>query len=752
MQDHRALTAPGDHAGLKFPSSHPPSREVSQEPSRDHRSGKLLPSDTPQSAGPLLGVASDIPKPGRMRPTFSHAKGGMGFAHADSSPASPPAWHSDIEAASALASIGKGAGSFAPHTADIAMRPRLVPSPHDSMDDLRIVGSSLKRRRTEGPPSSSRAVDWQPSLAPHTSAPATMQPLPGPGFLKATDIGSSPVKPSVPEPNDPGLDLLVDTDAKDASPLEPESENIFRPAAQRGKPGNPAEGPRADPSHSQHRLGHCASSSFRFWAAPTPEQQEQQDPSRTLPADSSQPANIGPQPPPSATHRSGMNQLTPIDEDLPDPTLSAGEPPPYIPSPGLPKSAEELAEGLDKPATLAADVNDSDASETSHSDPGPEQGLWAQGAPSVHASGPQSIPPQPPAEQQLAGPAHQQSGQGPARPDPSCSHPSAAADAPAAVPNQQGSMPQVSKQAEQGIAGPAPAADTPAQTPPEDISEADQKLLARALDDSDNSTAGQLSRLEAILGCLRNQHLRHPSFKGFPLPDPALALTSEPIASFLQQAGKLPLSASAHEMAPVSSTADRTENPQHTSSMEHLGVARGAPTPHASAAQLHTPALSKPAAAASDQHERQDISRPSRHSGIADAAGPADRHGAANLQSKQKGAAKEERAPDAGKSGAGVDGAANLHVNLQGPQADGHAATLESAAAARPRGEGVTPADVSPNETSLLAYFAAAAQQEGAEVGTMACHCNPPCLVFLPCHVIYTWSKLAQAAAMLPGC
>ena len=606
----------------------------SDPPSAQHSPPGRIPlglpmSATPQSAGPGLPVgfynhhsinkrAAQLQLRGARVPLATQQPLPGTQLSPDSFPGSTA---HDLDAASALASISNSTSSFDPYPAGNAGPFRGGPRSHKPVGDLTIVGSPVKRQRTDGPPSVSRAVDWRPSPVKEKAGKDQL-PIQTPSPFAPAPVrnepGSIPAQEGLP-PASSGNDV------QPASPVDhAELRADSQPAAHEGVASElPVSASQAPPK----RLGHCASSSFRFWAAPN---------SQPHSAPTSQPAVFQPVDPALQEH---SEPLAPSGLGLaPGAALQAGAANHRMnehPKEALQTKqadsevqAKLLAAGGSHPEHAApADLNDSDASETSHSEPGLEP--WSR--PADGQAGPQPFATQRPSKRQRKGLLAPKSAQ--PRIKDHVLDPSVDAELePTRFPSLDGIAFK-----EAGME-PLGAAAVEA--------EADGNLLQGAHDASASSPDGHFNRLGAILTCLKKPHLLH------------------------QQPGR-----SAAQAAPGANVSNHKMTgpsiPGLTQAVADLTAAQGV-APASNAGQ--NAAAADPAAFASSPVAVVDDEAPA----------------SAAMQMVTESAAMPH-----GQAGLVPDPVPRRR--------------------SRPPAE-VSAGDVSPKDTSLLAFFAAAAQQEGAEV------------------------------------
>ena len=280
-----------------------------------------------------------------------------------------------------------------------------------------------------------------------------------------------------------------------------------------------------------------------------------------------------------------------------------------------------------------AETNDSDASETSHSEPGLEP--WSR--PAAGQAGPQPFATQRPSKRQRSGSLGPHSTQPSVRDDK--------------LGTSAGGLVESAKDIILNGTARGAAADLEARGGADAEAQADQLLLQRTHDASACTPDGQLNRLEAILTCLKKPHLLHqPQADSASVPQ---GRTITDAAPGLRPSAGITAADLAHAVARIRPASE-------------VPPASGAP--QAAASALAPAGASVPGA-------------------DADAEGPVS-----DMQVAAESAAMDDR---------------RARLVPDGVPRPGRRS--------RPPPE-VSAGDVSPKDTSLLAFFAAAAQQEGAEV------------------------------------
>ncbi|KAK9818560.1 hypothetical protein WJX74_009375 [Apatococcus lobatus] len=634
----RPFTAPapghlgmnGRSSDLALASSAPLSSELpssaQQSPANRNPLGMPI-SATPQSAGPGLQVGSDNYQ-GKAGGPQLQLKGASVFPHANRQQA-PPAWKqdahesfpgstaNDLDAASALASISNSTSSFDPYPAGKPASFRNAAGLHKPVGDLTIVGCPVKRQRIDAFPSVSRAVDWRPSPPKASNdQPPAQTPLPFAPSQVRDGEGSQPVHDN-PQPA-ASTEMPTGSAPGDSAGVKPHADSQL---------GTHHKGLASEPPQAAtHRLGHCASSSFRFWASH---------------AAQPQPAHI-PQPATSQLTQASLpgnpllhaESLVGLSDSAVQPG-NAGHAMSHHPAGPLHSSkggADAPTKGMandhaEPEHEAAADLNDSDASETSHSEPGLEP--WSR--PAAGQAGPQPFATQRPSKRQRSSSLALHKAQ-PLTKDNNVDIPAAGQESTSDV-SLGGNAPGV------------PDAAIPRAAGAE--AEADLQLLQRAHDASVSTPDGQLNRLEAILTCLNKPHLLH---------QPHVDQHSLPIGS------------SEPSSTPASNPSSWVAVPTFAQTVTSFNPAAEVP-PARGAPQAAAAALPAGASAAAEE-------------------------AASRLSSMQM--ATEQAAIPISQAGL-------LHDPVPRPRRR-----------SRPSAE-VSAGDVSPKDTSLLAFFAAAAQQEGVE-------------------------------------
>ncbi len=730
------------------------------EPSLGYRHasrGGIAPTpETPQSAEAPLGIGADAPR-GRHGPPNLHLRGSSVFARGDQPLNSPTALESDLQAATALTSIGKGVDNFPPWGTDVPTRARRVsrpegldshstqgvsrqnemePNPHSPSRleapesdshmpdaDLTIVGSPLKRRRADEAPSASRivdhALDWHPLRAPQLSVDASR-------LASSAKDAPETLKGTPPDDDNPDHEHRDGFRAPSQGP-DPElnqkpgkldSGAIFKPEAQRCQAGmRPDQDPMTQEAEDldaphQHRLGHCASSSFRYWA-----DENAANPSglHKSAAASDPPAGHDPHAAPESS-KAPPARSCPADSQVdhhanrPDHGSLQNSPGQAVQGPpGGPVHLGKNTAGQPGHAAdaIPGDLNDSDASETSHSEPGLEQTLWTQCTASLQAPGPQPFTTEPPAKRHRSG----------SLPGELPLPHSLTATAVAASPGSPDQNPTANALAEV-------AAAAELRQPLEGFSEADHQLVAQALDDSNSTPTGQLSRLEAILACLKKRHLREQPFRG---SAPSSQATSAPGPSSVALSNAQQPHTAPHASAGPSGNPATQQPPAGERIAGQHAAAIGPPESIGLQIPLSLMGPSLPLAPALPSNKAGEASGSGAFHVLRSKAEEASGSEAAHVPHSKPKEISASRGIDDPSSRPGGDSEIT--------QPDESEATRpvhrrpSSAAVSRPTAGVVPPADVSPNETSLLAYFAAAAQQqEGAEVSS-AHHSRTPTFI-----------------------